>query len=73
MLFDWKEQFRLSLDPERAQELHDESLPSEYFKSAEFCAMCGPQVLFDALDAGNRAGTWESGSLRLSGSRSEPD
>ena len=41
--FDWKEQFRLSLDPERAQELHDESLPSEYFKSAEFCAMCGPK------------------------------
>jgi phosphomethylpyrimidine synthase len=41
--FDWKEQFRLSLDPERAQELHDESLPAEYFKSAEFCAMCGPK------------------------------
>jgi len=41
--FDWKEQFRLSLDPARAQELHDESLPDEYFKSAEFCAMCGPK------------------------------
>jgi phosphomethylpyrimidine synthase len=41
--FDWNEQFRLSLDPERAQEYHDESLPAEYFKSAEFCAMCGPK------------------------------
>jgi phosphomethylpyrimidine synthase len=41
--FDWKEQFRLSLDPERAQEYHDETLPAEYFKSAEFCAMCGPK------------------------------
>ena len=41
--FDWREQFRLSLDPERAQEYHDETLPSEYFKSAEFCAMCGPK------------------------------
>jgi phosphomethylpyrimidine synthase len=41
--FDWNEQFRLALDPERARELHDEALPAEYFKSAEFCAMCGPR------------------------------
>jgi phosphomethylpyrimidine synthase len=41
--FDWNEQFRLALDPERATELHDEALPAEYFKSAEFCAMCGPK------------------------------
>jgi len=41
--FDWNEQFRLSLDPARARELHDEALPAEYFKSAEFCAMCGPK------------------------------
>src|SRR5438874_12890765 len=41
--FDGNGQFRLSLDPERARELHDESLPAEYFKSAEFCAMCGPK------------------------------
>ncbi|MBI4501787.1 MAG: phosphomethylpyrimidine synthase ThiC [Gemmatimonadetes bacterium] len=41
--FDWEEQFRLSLDPERAREYHDEALPAEYFKSAEFCAMCGPK------------------------------
>ncbi len=41
--FDWKEQFRLSLDPERAQEYHDASLPHEGFKTAEFCSMCGPK------------------------------
>jgi phosphomethylpyrimidine synthase len=41
--FDWNEQFRLALDPERAREYHDVALPAEYFKSAEFCAMCGPK------------------------------
>lgn len=41
--FDWNEQFRLSLDPDRAREYHDESLPHETFKSAEFCSMCGPK------------------------------
>jgi phosphomethylpyrimidine synthase len=41
--FDWNEQFRLALDPDRAREYHDEALPAEYFKSAEFCAMCGPK------------------------------
>src|SRR5678809_85370 len=38
-----KEHLGLSLDPERAQEYHDETLPAEYFKSAEFCGMCGPK------------------------------
>ncbi|MGH7271720.1 MAG: phosphomethylpyrimidine synthase ThiC, partial [Polyangiaceae bacterium] len=37
--FDWKEQFRLSLDPDAAQSMHDATLPDEYFKSAEFCSM----------------------------------
>lgn len=41
--FDWKEQFRLSLDPETAQSMHDVTLPDDYFKSAEFCSMCGPK------------------------------
>ena len=41
--FDWNEQFRLSLDPETARSMHDETLPDEYFKSAEFCSMCGPK------------------------------
>ncbi len=41
--FDWNEQFRLSLDPETAQRMHDETLPQETFKSAHFCSMCGPK------------------------------
>jgi phosphomethylpyrimidine synthase len=41
--FDWNEQFALALDPERARAYHDETLPSEYFKNAEFCSMCGPK------------------------------
>jgi phosphomethylpyrimidine synthase len=41
--FDWREQFALSLDPETAQAMHDETLGDDYFKSAEFCSMCGPK------------------------------
>ncbi len=41
--FDWNEQFRLSLDPERAKAYHDETLPQDTFKSAHFCSMCGPK------------------------------
>lgn len=41
--FDWNRQFELALDPERAREYHDEALPQEVFKDAEFCSMCGPK------------------------------
>jgi phosphomethylpyrimidine synthase len=41
--FDWNKQFALSLDPETARSMHDETLPHEAFKSAEFCSMCGPK------------------------------
>ncbi len=41
--FDWKKQFALSLDPEMAQSMHDETLPEEGFKDAHFCSMCGPK------------------------------
>lgn len=41
--FDWNKQFELSLDPDRAREFHDATLPHDYFKSAEFCSMCGPK------------------------------
>jgi phosphomethylpyrimidine synthase len=41
--FDWKTQFALALDPDTARAMHDETLPDEYFKSAEFCSMCGPK------------------------------
>jgi phosphomethylpyrimidine synthase len=41
--FDWNRQFELSLDPETARRMHDETLPQEVFKSAKFCSMCGPK------------------------------
>ena len=41
--FRWRDQFQLSLDPERAMEYHDETLPAEGAKTAHFCSMCGPK------------------------------
>jgi len=41
--FDWNRQFELSLDPETARSMHDETLPEEGFKEAHFCSMCGPK------------------------------
>lgn len=41
--FRWHDQFNLSLDPERAMEYHDETLPAEGAKTAHFCSMCGPK------------------------------
>ena len=41
--FDWKRQFELSLDPETARAMHDQTLPEEGFKDAHFCSMCGPK------------------------------
>jgi len=42
-LFDWNKQFELSLDPETARKMHDETLPDESYKEAKFCSMCGPK------------------------------
>jgi len=42
-LFDWNKQFDLSLDPETARAMHDESLPDDFYKEAKFCSMCGPK------------------------------
>jgi phosphomethylpyrimidine synthase len=41
--FDWERQFALAIDPETARAMHDETLPHEAFKHAEFCSMCGPK------------------------------
>ncbi len=40
--FRWEDQFHLGLDPEKAQEFHDETMPKDAHKSAHFCSMCGP-------------------------------
>jgi len=42
-LFDWEKQFSLSLDPETARSMHDETLPDDFYKEAKFCSMCGPK------------------------------
>src|SRR6202046_3472819 len=41
--FDWEKQFALSLAPETARSMHDETLPDDYYKEAAFCSMCGPK------------------------------
>jgi phosphomethylpyrimidine synthase len=40
--FRWQDQFNLGLDPDRARDFHDETLPKEAHKLAHFCSMCGP-------------------------------
>jgi phosphomethylpyrimidine synthase len=41
--FRWDDQFNLGLDPEKAKEFHDETMPKDAHKSAHFCSMCGPK------------------------------
>ncbi|OTG67224.1 phosphomethylpyrimidine synthase ThiC [Acinetobacter silvestris] len=41
--FRWDDQFNLSLDPDTARSMHDETMPKEAHKSAHFCSMCGPK------------------------------
>jgi phosphomethylpyrimidine synthase len=49
--FDWNRQFELSLDPETARSMHDETLPEEGYKEAHFCSMCGPKFCSMNLSA----------------------
>ena len=41
--FRWRDQFNLSLDPDTAEDYHDQTLPAEGAKTAHFCSMCGPK------------------------------
>ncbi len=50
--FDWNRQFELSLDPETARAMHDETLPEAGFKDAHFCSMCGPKFCSMNISAG---------------------
>ncbi|MBM3814559.1 MAG: phosphomethylpyrimidine synthase ThiC [Acidimicrobiia bacterium] len=52
--FDWNRQFELSLDPETARAMHDETLPEEGFKEAHFCSMCGPK--FCSMNISSKVG-----------------
>jgi phosphomethylpyrimidine synthase len=67
--FRWRDQFNLGLDPEKAQEFHDETLPKEGHKAAHFCSMCGPQfcsmqITQDVRAYAARQGLGEAEALR---------
>ncbi|OOG23419.1 phosphomethylpyrimidine synthase ThiC [Thioalkalivibrio denitrificans] len=66
--FRWEDQFNLSLDPERAREFHDETLPKEAHKVAHFCSMCGPnfcsmKITQDVRDYAAKQGISEQEAL----------
>jgi phosphomethylpyrimidine synthase len=48
--FDWRRQFELALDPERAREYHDRTLPGDNYKEARFCSMCGVEFCSMRID-----------------------
>ncbi|MDQ0229440.1 phosphomethylpyrimidine synthase ThiC [Metabacillus malikii] len=58
--FRWHDQFNLSLDPERALEYHDETLPAEGAKTAHFCSMCGPKFCSMRISHNIRENTTET-------------
>ncbi len=65
--FDWREQFALSLDPETAQAMHDETLPEDGFKDAHFCSMCGPKFCSMNISSKVEEFTAEDAQAILSG------
>ncbi len=67
--FRWQDQFHLGLDPERAMEYHDETMPREAHKSAHFCSMCGPhfcsmRITQDVRDYAEAQGISEEEALK---------
>lgn len=67
--FRWADQFNLSLDPEKAQEFHDETLPQDGAKLAHFCSMCGPhfcsmKITQDVRDYANSHGLDDNEALK---------
>ncbi len=66
--FRWEDQFNLSLDPEKALEFHDETLPKDSAKVAHFCSMCGPhfcsmKITQDVRDYAEKMGLEEQQAL----------
>jgi phosphomethylpyrimidine synthase len=61
--FDWEKQFDLALDTETAGEYHDETLPGDNYKDAEFCSMCGPEFCSMRITQDQRE---EAGDEKLS-------
>lgn len=68
--FRWEDQFNIGLDPEKAREFHDETLPKQSSKVAHFCSMCGPhfcsmKISQDVRDYANAKGVAEQEALKL--------
>jgi phosphomethylpyrimidine synthase len=66
--FRWEDQFNLGLDPDKAREFHDETLPQEGAKLAHFCSMCGPhfcsmKITQDVRDYAAKLGVDEAAAL----------
>jgi phosphomethylpyrimidine synthase len=70
--FDWRQQFDLSLDPETAEAMHDETLPEEGFKDAAFCSMCGPKFCSMNHSAKTQEFTEEDAIAVLASQEAEP-
>ena len=64
--FRWEDQFNLSLDPETARSMHDETLPKEAHKVAHFCSMCGPKFCSMRISHDIRAEAQKDGMERMS-------
>jgi len=67
--FRWEDQFNLGLDPDKAREFHDETMPKDAHKSAHFCSMCGPKfcsmkITQDVRDYAAEHGTGEETALQ---------
>ena len=67
--FRWEDQFNLGLDPDKAREFHDETLPKESAKVAHFCSMCGPsfcsmKISQDVRDFAAQQGVDEAAALQ---------
>jgi phosphomethylpyrimidine synthase len=69
--FDWNRQFDLSLDPETARSMHDETLPEDGFKDAHFCSMCGPKFCSMNISAKVETFTAEEAAAVLNGTAQE--
>ncbi|WP_292995770.1 phosphomethylpyrimidine synthase ThiC [Nitrosomonas sp.] len=68
--FRWEDQFNLSLDPDKAQQFHDETLPQDGAKVAHFCSMCGPhfcsmKITQDVREYAANQGVAEEEALKL--------
>jgi phosphomethylpyrimidine synthase len=61
--FRWADQFNLSLDPETAQAFHDETLPADGAKEAQFCSMCGPKFCSMSITQDVRELAEQTGNL----------